>query len=93
MFVCFKLCKENAYEEIQEHPQKPAAGTAMNTIYVTANFPTSPSDASHHSDVIFKNSRESECYSAVTDLHQNDSRVSHTPGFSENLLYFTGSKD
>ncbi|XP_078105412.1 uncharacterized protein LOC144517275 isoform X2 [Sander vitreus] len=32
--------EDGAYEEIQEHLQKPGSGTALSTIYVTANAPT-----------------------------------------------------
>ncbi|XP_033482143.1 polymeric immunoglobulin receptor-like [Epinephelus lanceolatus] len=40
--------EDYVYEEIQEHPQKPDSGHAMN-------FPTNPSDSLHYSTVSFKN--------------------------------------
>ncbi|XP_045885515.1 polymeric immunoglobulin receptor-like [Micropterus dolomieu] len=37
-----------AYEEIQELPQMPGSGSALKSVYATANFPTNPSSASQH---------------------------------------------
>ncbi|KAF1392157.1 hypothetical protein PFLUV_G00049650 [Perca fluviatilis] len=39
--------EDGAYEEIQERPQNPDSGTAINTIYLTANSPTNPSASRH----------------------------------------------
>ncbi len=50
---CILPCQDGAYEEIQELPQKSDSGTALKTVYVTADFPTNPSSASHHYSAIF----------------------------------------
>ncbi|XP_049436314.1 uncharacterized protein LOC125891256 [Epinephelus fuscoguttatus] len=90
------------YEEIQERPQKPDSGHAMNSIYVTANFPTNPSASLHYSTVSFKNcSGEAggeglitrPCYSAceystVKDSQSPTNSTVNQPS-SEDPLYST----
>ncbi|XP_054473185.1 polymeric immunoglobulin receptor-like [Anoplopoma fimbria] len=46
--------EEYIYEEIQERPQKPDSGQEMNTIYVSANFPTNPSASLLYSTINFQ---------------------------------------
>ncbi|XP_026162472.1 polymeric immunoglobulin receptor-like [Mastacembelus armatus] len=43
---------DHSYAEIQELPQKPNSGTALKTVYATANFPTHPSASILYSKVI-----------------------------------------
>ncbi|XP_049894311.1 polymeric immunoglobulin receptor-like [Epinephelus moara] len=97
--------EDYVYEEIQEHPQKPDSGHAMNSIYVTANFPTNPSASLHYSTVSFKNcSGEaggeglitrpcfSACeYSTVKDSQSPTNSTVNQPS-SEDPLYATVCK-
>uniref|UniRef100_A0A7N8WT64 Immunoglobulin domain-containing protein n=1 Tax=Mastacembelus armatus TaxID=205130 RepID=A0A7N8WT64_9TELE len=46
------LTLDHSYAEIQELPQKPNSGTALKTVYATANFPTHPSASILYSKVI-----------------------------------------
>ncbi|XP_076003366.1 uncharacterized protein LOC142996295 [Genypterus blacodes] len=43
------------YEEIEERPQQPESGTAITSIYATANLPTNPSAFLQYSTVSFPN--------------------------------------
>ncbi|KAJ4927211.1 hypothetical protein JOQ06_014946 [Pogonophryne albipinna] len=43
------LWKDRAYDEIQERPQVTAPGTALQSLYVTANTPTNPSALPYYS--------------------------------------------
>ncbi|XP_074532496.1 polymeric immunoglobulin receptor-like [Halichoeres trimaculatus] len=86
--------EERAYEEIQEHPQKPASGTALKTIYTTANFPTIPSAPHEYDSITFTNhssDANNEVYSTVRDSEQcaNPPAASHPSGPSEDPFYST----
>ncbi|KAI9546638.1 hypothetical protein NQZ68_024536 [Dissostichus eleginoides] len=48
-------CEDYIYEEIQERPQMPDSGNAINTIYSTANFPTNPSPSLRYTTINFRN--------------------------------------
>ncbi|KAK1900866.1 CMRF35-like molecule 6 [Dissostichus eleginoides] len=65
-FICFSKNKREApaaqheredyiYEEIQERPQMPDSGNAINTIYSTANFPTNPYPSLRYTTINFRN--------------------------------------
>ncbi|XP_059185758.1 uncharacterized protein LOC131968767 [Centropristis striata] len=94
---------EYIYEEIQEHRQEPNSGTAMNTINVTANFPTNPSASLHYSTINFQNcpgngqalfagSSSSACeYSTVKNSQSPISSTVNQPS-SEDPLYSTVNK-
>ncbi|XP_041817717.1 uncharacterized protein LOC121624125 isoform X6 [Chelmon rostratus] len=89
--------EDPTYEEIQERPQQPDSGTALKTIYVTANFPTNPCSASHHhSNVNCHDSSakvSGDTYSTVRDNDQlpTYSTVSHPSRCSEDPFYSTVS--
>uniref|UniRef100_A0A8C9YN48 Immunoglobulin V-set domain-containing protein n=1 Tax=Sander lucioperca TaxID=283035 RepID=A0A8C9YN48_SANLU len=96
---------EYIYEEIQEQPHNPDSGNAMNTMYATANFPTSPSASLHYSTVNFKNHSDkagaeilltkpssSACeYSTVKNSQSQTSSTVNQPS-SEDPLYSTVNK-
>ncbi|XP_035858104.1 CMRF35-like molecule 8 [Sander lucioperca] len=97
--------EEYIYEEIQEQPHNPDSGNAMNTMYATANFPTSPSASLHYSTVNFKNRSDkagaeilltkpssSACeYSTVKNSQSQTSSTVNQPS-SEDPLYSTVNK-
>ena len=90
----FVLWKDGAYEEIQERPQKPDSGTALSTIYVTANTPTNPSASQHYSTVNFPNSSgeaSGDTYSTVWDGGHSPahSAVNHPSRLPEDPFYST----
>uniref|UniRef100_A0A8C9YR05 Immunoglobulin V-set domain-containing protein n=1 Tax=Sander lucioperca TaxID=283035 RepID=A0A8C9YR05_SANLU len=99
------LHPEYIYEEIQEQPHNPDSGNAMNTMYATANFPTSPSASLHYSTVNFKNRSDkagaeilltkpssSACeYSTVKNSQSQTSSTVNQPS-SEDPLYSTVNK-
>ncbi|XP_078027788.1 uncharacterized protein LOC144464492 isoform X2 [Epinephelus lanceolatus] len=83
-----------AYEEIQEHPQKPGSGTALKSIYVTANAPTNPSASQYYSTVNFNSSSgevSGDTYSTVRDNQQfpTYSTVNHPSRLPEDSFYST----
>ncbi|KAM7421871.1 hypothetical protein PAMA_010097 [Pampus argenteus] len=80
------------YEEINENPNQPERGTAMKTIYVSANHPTNPSAFTHHPD--FKRSNGSSEVSGVAYANMKHSgqrltycTVNHPSRFTEAPLY------
>ncbi|TDH13561.1 hypothetical protein EPR50_G00034650 [Perca flavescens] len=86
--------ENGAYEEIQERPQKPDSGTALNNIYVTANAPTNPSAPQHYSTVNFPNSSgeaSGDTYSTVWDSSHSPahSAVNHPSRLPEDPFYST----
>ncbi|KAL7407331.1 hypothetical protein ABVT39_006975 [Epinephelus coioides] len=86
--------KDPAYEEIQEHPQKPGSGTALKSIYVTANAPTNPSASQYYSTVNFNSSSgevSGDTYSTVRDNQQfpTYSTVNHPSRLPEDSFYST----
>ncbi|XP_078105410.1 uncharacterized protein LOC144517274 [Sander vitreus] len=97
--------EEYIYEEIQEQPHNPDSGHAMNTMYATDNFPTSPSASLHYSTVNFKNRSDnaaaetlltkpssSACeYSTVKNSQSQTSSTVNQPS-SEDPLYSTVNK-
>ncbi|XP_051272264.1 polymeric immunoglobulin receptor-like isoform X6 [Dicentrarchus labrax] len=90
--------EDRTYEEIQELPQKPDSGTALKTIYVTANFPTNPSSAPHHhSNINFQSSSGDvggDTYFTVRDgdQHPTYSTVNHPSRSSADPFYSTVNK-
>ncbi|KAF1392153.1 hypothetical protein PFLUV_G00049610 [Perca fluviatilis] len=89
--------EDGAYEEIQERPQKPDSGTALNNIYVTANAPTNPSASQHYSTVNFPNSSgeaSGDTYSTVWDSGHcpAQSAVNHPSRLPEDPFYSTVNK-
>uniref|UniRef100_A0A8P4K8X7 Immunoglobulin V-set domain-containing protein n=1 Tax=Dicentrarchus labrax TaxID=13489 RepID=A0A8P4K8X7_DICLA len=93
-----KRFPDRTYEEIQELPQKPDSGTALKTIYVTANFPTNPSSAPHHhSNINFQSSSGDvggNTYFTVNDgdQHPTYSTVNHPSRSSADPFYSTVNK-
>lgn len=90
------LWKDRTYEEIQERPQEPDSGTAIKTIYTTANFHTNPSpDIHYYSNSSFKNSSvevsAGDPYSTVNnnDQHPTYSTVNHPSGLPDDPCYST----
>ncbi|XP_078105416.1 uncharacterized protein LOC144517276 isoform X2 [Sander vitreus] len=86
--------EDGAYEEIQERLQKPGSGTALSTIYVTANAPTNPSASQHYSTVNFPNSSgeaSGDTYLTVWDSGHSPthSAVNHPSRLSEDPFYST----
>ncbi|KAF1392156.1 hypothetical protein PFLUV_G00049640 [Perca fluviatilis] len=86
--------EDGVYEEIQERPQKPDSGTALSTIYVTANTPTNPSASQHYSTVNFPNSSgeaSGDTYSTVWDGGHSPahSAVNHPSRLPEDPFYST----
>ncbi|XP_039654360.1 polymeric immunoglobulin receptor-like isoform X2 [Perca fluviatilis] len=86
--------EDGVYEEIQERPQKPDSGTALSTIYVTANAPTNPSASQHYSTVNFPNSygeASGDTYSTVWDSGHSPthSAVNHPSRLPEDPFYST----
>ncbi|XP_042354273.1 uncharacterized protein LOC121951842 isoform X2 [Plectropomus leopardus] len=86
--------EDRPYEEIQELPQKPGSGTALKSIYVTANAPTSPPPSHYYSSISFhKSSGEAsgDTYSTVKDNIQcpTYSTVNHPSRLPEDPFYST----
>ncbi|XP_030275823.1 transmembrane domain-containing protein TMIGD3-like isoform X2 [Sparus aurata] len=88
--------EDRTYEEIQERPQEPDSGTAIKTIYTTANFHTNPSpDIHYYSNSSFKNSSvevsAGDPYSTVNnnDQHPTYSTVNHPSGLPDDPCYST----
>ncbi|CAJ1051187.1 uncharacterized protein LOC127372504 isoform X4 [Xyrichtys novacula] len=91
------LKEDPAYEEIQERPHKPNSGTALHTIYTTANLPTVPSAPPEYSNMTFNNSSEdinSGTYATVKDVAQTPaySTVNHPHRLAEDPFYSTLSQ-
>ncbi|XP_028430564.1 uncharacterized protein LOC114553555 [Perca flavescens] len=97
--------EEYIYEEIQEHPHHPDSGNAPNTIYATANFPTTPSASLHYSTVIFTNCSDkagaetlltkpssSACEYSTVKKSQSQTSSSVNQPSSEDPLYSTVNK-
>uniref|UniRef100_A0A3Q3JDG4 Immunoglobulin V-set domain-containing protein n=1 Tax=Monopterus albus TaxID=43700 RepID=A0A3Q3JDG4_MONAL len=68
--LCFIL-KDHSYAEIQEHPQKPASGTELKTVYATVNLPPNPSAFMFYSEVNSSGEVSGDTYSAVRDDGQH----------------------
>ncbi|XP_049436348.1 polymeric immunoglobulin receptor-like isoform X3 [Epinephelus fuscoguttatus] len=86
--------KDPAYEEIQEHPQMPGSGTALKSIYVTANAPTNPSASQYYSTINFNSSSgevSGDTYSTVRDNQQfpTYSTVNYPSILPEDSFYST----
>uniref|UniRef100_A0A3B4U4Q9 Immunoglobulin V-set domain-containing protein n=1 Tax=Seriola dumerili TaxID=41447 RepID=A0A3B4U4Q9_SERDU len=56
--LIYKRKRDYVYEEIQKSLPKPDTGNAMNSIYVTGNFPTNPSASLHYSTINFQKSSD-----------------------------------
>uniref|UniRef100_A0A3B4WVF6 Immunoglobulin V-set domain-containing protein n=1 Tax=Seriola lalandi dorsalis TaxID=1841481 RepID=A0A3B4WVF6_SERLL len=102
------LWKDYVYEEIQKCLPKPDTGNAMNSIYVTGNFPTNPSASLHYSTINFQKSsdkaggealvpkpRSSACeYSTVKIIRSpTHSTVVQPSTSTEDALYSTLTRD
>ncbi|XP_068578311.1 uncharacterized protein [Cebidichthys violaceus] len=88
--------EDRAYEEIQERPQKPGSGTALQTIYVTATAPTNSSASPCYSTANFPNApgeAAGDTYSTVTDSDPCPaySTVNHPSGLPEDPFYSTAN--
>nr|XP_046241055.1 uncharacterized protein LOC124057030 [Scatophagus argus] len=83
--------EDGAYEEIQERD----SGTALKTIYVTADLPSKPSSASHqYSNITFQNNsgevRDDSYYTVRgKDQHPAYSTVNHPTRMFEDPFYST----
>ncbi|XP_074503583.1 uncharacterized protein LOC141774647 isoform X2 [Sebastes fasciatus] len=89
--------EDRAYDEIQVPAQKPGAGTALQTIYVTANAPTIPSVPQYYSTVNFhtgSGEAGDDTYSTVKDNDQSPaySTVNHPSRLPEDPFYSTVNK-
>ncbi|KAK5913068.1 hypothetical protein CesoFtcFv8_002888 [Champsocephalus esox] len=97
-----ELWKDHTYDEIQERPQVTGPGTALQSLYVTANAPTNPSALPYYSTHApqpcsrvspsrSQPSAEVDCdtYSTVRDQAQSaaGSTVNHPSGLPEDPFY------
>ncbi|XP_038551880.1 uncharacterized protein LOC119885739 [Micropterus salmoides] len=89
--------EDRAYEEIQERPQMPGSGSALKSVYVTANCPTNPSSASQPDYNINIQNRSTEVSGDIFSIVRVDdqcpasSTVSHPARIPNDPYYFTVS--
>ncbi|XP_054473478.1 uncharacterized protein LOC129106160 isoform X2 [Anoplopoma fimbria] len=86
--------EDRAYEEIQERPQKPGSGTALKTIYVTANAPTILSAWQDYSTANFPNGSAEAAGDTYSTVEEDGrvpaySTVNHPSRLPEDPFYST----
>nr|XP_020443435.1 uncharacterized protein LOC109952612 [Monopterus albus] len=73
-------CSDHSYAEIQEHPQKPASGTELKTVYATVNLPPNPSAFMFYSEVNSSGELGHPCHFCFLAVNKPDRTCSSLPG-------------